>query len=127
VRYLEGVLHAEQGEDEPAVTSLLEARRLDPYHLEASYLLGTTLARLGRAEESGKELGRFRELKAFERDKEKLEHRVLERPDDADSYVPLIELYLGSGRKQEARIYLAKALLLSPANPRLLELETRAR
>jgi tetratricopeptide (TPR) repeat protein len=127
LRYLEGFLHVEQGEDELAIASLLEARRLAPYHLQASYLLGTTLARLGRTEESREELGRFQELKSFERDKEKLEHRILERPDDADAYVPLIELYLDSGRKAEARIYLAKALLLSPGNPRLLELEQRGR
>ena len=45
-----------------------------------------------------KELEAFRSLKAFEERKEKLELAILERPAEADSYRPLIELYLEHGR-----------------------------
>jgi tetratricopeptide (TPR) repeat protein len=126
-RYLEARVRLERADEKSALAALLEARRLDPYHLETRYLLGTTLARLGRAEEARAELDSFRKLKAFEQEKEKLEHAILERPEDGESYRPLIELYLDSGRQDEARVFLEKALLLSPESPHLRELERRAR
>jgi tetratricopeptide (TPR) repeat protein len=126
-RYLEAALLLERSDDDAAVASLVEARDLDPNRVETRYLLGTTLARLGRALESREELDAFRKLKAFEEEKERLELRILERPEDGESYVPLIELYLDSGRDREARTFLEKALMLSPGSTRLRELETRTR
>jgi tetratricopeptide (TPR) repeat protein len=123
--YLLGSLRTERGDDEGAVAALTEASRIDPYHPETRYLLGTILARLGRGEEARKELEAFRSLKAFEERKEKLELVILERPAEADSYRPLVELYLEHGRGAEALPFLQKALALAPGDPSLLTLSAR--
>lgn len=125
--YLLGSLRAERGDDEGAIAALTEASKSDPYHSGARYLLGTALARLGRVEESRSELELFRDLKAFEERKEKLELAILERPAEASCYRPLIELYLEHGRGAEALPFLEKALALDPEDPALLELSARVR
>jgi tetratricopeptide (TPR) repeat protein len=125
--YLLGSLRHDQGDDEGALEALSESSKLAPHRTETRYLMGTILARLGRGEEAQKELGLFRNLKAFEEDKARLEIVILERPDEADSYKPLIELYLANGRGAEALPFLEKALLLAPADPALLELSARVR
>ncbi|HJS74581.1 MAG TPA: tetratricopeptide repeat protein, partial [Vicinamibacteria bacterium] len=125
--YLLGSLRHERGDDPGALEALAESSRIDPYRAETRYLLGTILARLGRSEEAQRELGVFRSLKAFEEDKTRLEVAVLERPGEADSYRPLIELYLANGRGAEALPFLEKALLLAPGDPALLELSARVR
>jgi tetratricopeptide (TPR) repeat protein len=123
--YLLGRLRNERGDDMGSVAALTEASRIDPYQPETRYLLGTILARLGRGEEARKELEAFRSLKAFEERKEKLELAILERPAEADSYRPLIELYLEHGRGAEALPFLEKALALAPGDPALLTLSAR--
>lgn len=125
--YLLGNLHHERGNDEAALAALAEASRIDPNRAETRYLSGTILARLGRREEAQRELDLFRNLKAFEEEKARLEVAILERPDEADSYRPLIELYLANGRGAEALPFLEKALLLAPGDPALLELSARVR
>lgn len=120
-----GSLRNERGDEEGALAALTEASRSDPHHPETRYLLGTTLARLGRGEEARKELEAFRGLKAFEERKARLEVAILERPDEADSYRPLIELYLEHGRSAEALPFLEKALALAPGDLALLELKAR--
>ena len=123
--YLLGSLRNERGDEEGAIAALTEASRSDPHHPETRYLLGTILARLGRGEEARKELEAFRRLKTFEEQKTRLEIAILERPDDADSYRPLIELYLENGRGAEALAFLEKALALAPGDLALLELKAR--
>jgi len=123
--YLLGSLRNERGDDLGSVAALTEASRIDPHHPETRYLLGTILARLGRGEEGRKELEAFRNLKAFEERKEKLELMILERPAEAGSYRPLIELYLEHGRGAEALPFLEKALALAPEDPALLTLSAR--
>ncbi len=125
--YLLGSLRNERGDAEGAVSALEEAAKSDPHHLETRYLLGTTLARLGRSEDARTELEAFRGLKAFEERKEKLELAILERPAEADAYRPLIELYLDHGRGAEALPFLEKALALAPGDPSLLALSVRIR
>jgi Flp pilus assembly protein TadD len=110
-----------------ALRALVDARTNDPYHAETRYLLGTLLARLGRSEEAETELAAFRDLKLFEERKSHLEIAILARPEDADAYRALIELYLESGRNAEALPYVEKALALAPGDPELLALSTRAR
>ena len=125
--YLLGSLRNERGDEEGAVAALTEASKSDPNHPETRYLLGTTLARLGQGERARTELEAFRSLKAFEERKEKLELAILERPAEADSYRPLIELYLEHGRGEEALPFLEKALALAPEDPALLALSARIR
>ncbi len=125
--YLLGRLRNERGDDQGSVAALTEASKSDPHHPETRYLLGTILARLGRGEDARKELETFRSLKAFEERKEKLELAILERPAEADSYRPLIELYLAHGRGAEALPFLEKALALDPEDPALLTLSARIR
>ncbi len=122
-----GSVRNEQGDDEGAVAALTEASRIDPHRAETRYLLGTILARLGRGDEARAELDAFRRLKAFEEQEARLQVAILERPDEAASYRPLIELYLANGRGAEALSYLEKALLLAPSDPALLELSARVR
>jgi tetratricopeptide (TPR) repeat protein len=121
--YLVGSLRSERGDDQGAVAALAEASKSDPYHPGIRYLLGTVLARLGRGEEARRELEAFGALKSFEERKGKLELALLARPAEADSYVPLIELYLEEGRGDEALPFLEKALALAPDHPKLLELK----
>ena len=125
--YLLGSVRNEHGDDRGSVAALTEASKNDPHHPETRYLLGTILARLGRGEEARKELEVFRSLKAFEERKEKLEVAILERPAEADSYRPLIELYLEHGRGAEALPFLEKALALAPGDSALLTLSARIR
>jgi tetratricopeptide (TPR) repeat protein len=120
-------LHLDRGEDEAALEALSESRTLDPNRAETSYLLGTLLARLGRTAEARDELERFRSLKAFDEEKERLQVPLLERPFEAASYRPLIDLYVKAGRISEARPLIEKALLLAPGDPELVDLERRAR
>jgi len=123
--YLLGSLRNERGDEEGAVAALMEASRMNPHHPETRYLLGTILARLGRGEEARKELDAFRNLEAFEEKKGKLELAILERPSEAGSYRPLIELYLEHGRGAEALAFLDKALALAPEDAALLLLSAR--
>lgn len=123
--YLVGNVRAERGDDEGAVAALTEASKRDPYHSGVRYLLGTALARLGHREEARSELDVFRSLQVFEERKSKLELAILERPAEAESYRPLIELYLEHGRAPEALPFLEKALALDPDEPALLELSAR--
>jgi tetratricopeptide (TPR) repeat protein len=125
--YLLGSLRNERGDDAGAVAALTEAAKTDPHHPETRYLLGTTLARLGQGERARTELEAFRGLKEFEERKQKLEIAILERPAEADSYRPLIELYLEHGRGLDALPFLEKALSLAPDDPALLELRARIR
>ncbi len=125
--YLLGSVRNERGDEEGAVAALTEASKTDPNHPETRYLLGTTLARLGRGERARMELEAFRNLKEFEERKEKLELAIVERPAEADSYRPLIELYLEHGRGAEALPFLEKALALAPGDPALLAISARIR
>ncbi len=125
--YLLGTLRSERRDDEGAVAALTEASKTNPHHLEARYLLGTTLARLGRRDEAERELEAFRRLKAFDEQKGRLELAILERPAEAGSYQPLIELYLEHGRAAEALPLLEKALSLAPEDQGLRELSARLR
>jgi tetratricopeptide (TPR) repeat protein len=111
-----------EGHDEKGVAALTAARTLDPNAMETRYLLGTVLARLGRTAEAREELENFQRLKSFEEEKGRLEQAILERPDDAGSYRALVALFLREGRDVEAKVYLEKALLLSPADDELLAL-----
>lgn len=124
---LSAELHLDRGEDQEALDALSKAKALDPNRVETRYLLGTLLARLGRTAEAREELAAFRRLKAFDEEKEKLQVGILERPSEADSYRPLIELYLKAGRAEEARPLLEKALLLAPDDLELRDLERRLR
>ena len=78
--YLLGSVRNERGDEEGAVAALTEASKTDPNHPETRYLLGTTLARLGRGDEARTELEAFRNLKAFEERKEKLAARDCRAP-----------------------------------------------
>jgi tetratricopeptide (TPR) repeat protein len=125
--YLTGSLRQERGDDEGALKALAEASSIEPHRAEIRYLMGTILARLGRAEEARRELDAFQRLKAFDEEKARLEIAILERPSDGAAYRPLIELYLANGRGAEAIPFLEKALLLAPSDPALLELSARIR
>jgi tetratricopeptide (TPR) repeat protein len=120
-------LHLERGRDQEALAALTRARELDPNGAETRYRLGTLLARLGRTAEAQKELASFQTLKAFDEEKEKLQVAILERPSEADSYRPIIELYVRAGRLEEARPFIDKALLLAPGDAELRELLRKAR
>jgi Flp pilus assembly protein TadD len=119
---LSAELHLDRGEDDAALAALSQAKALDPNRAETRYLLGTLLARLGRTTDAEEELAAFRSLKAFDEEKEKLQVAILERPSEAESYRPLIELYVKAGREEEARSLIEKALLLAPGDPELRDL-----
>ncbi len=119
---LSAELHLDRGEDDAALAALSQAKALDPNRAETRYLLGTLLARLGRTTDAAEELAAFRSLKAFDEEKEKLQVAILERPSEAESYRPLIELYVKAGREEEARSLIEKALLLAPDDPELRDL-----
>jgi tetratricopeptide (TPR) repeat protein len=125
--YLLGNVRHERGDDEGALEALAESLTSDPHRAETRYLRGTILARLGRDEEARRELDLFRSLKAFDEEKARLQIAILERPGQADSYRPLIDLYIASGRAAEALPFLEKALAIAPSDPALLELSARIR
>jgi tetratricopeptide (TPR) repeat protein len=105
-----------------AVEELRTALRLAPGHEGAMYQLSQALIATGDRK-AGEELGRrFQEMVAGEREIDRMEERVHDRPDDTAAHLRLARLYLASGRYGMAILQCRQTLDLRPGDPEAQQL-----